>query len=80
MTCDELILSLKADPVERLRWTVLRAFNVLPCSAEAKEMSDEDCLRFAAHMLIDKAGGVSHSNPNFNMERFINIREAEDGQ
>ena len=80
MTSEELILSLKDEPMERLRWTVLRAFNVLPCSEEAKSMSDEDCLRFAAHMLVDRTGGVSHANPNFNMERFMNIREAEDGR
>lgn len=77
MTTEELISTVKAEPMERLRWTVLRAFNVLPCSEEAKSMSDDDCIRYAAHLLIDR--GIS-PNPNFSMEKFINSKEAENGR
>lgn len=76
MTGEELINTLSADPMERLRWTVLRAFNVLPCSEAAKQMTDDDCMRFAAHMVIDKNGGTV-PNPNFSMEKYMSIREAE---
>lgn len=76
---NELILEAKAQPMERLRWTVLKAFGVLPSSDDAKRMSDEDCLRFAAHMLLDKTGGTA-PNPNFDMEKYLNIREAENGR
>ena len=79
MRTDELISAAKADPMERLRWTVLRAFNVLPCSEDARSMSDEDCLKYAAHMLLDKAGGTA-ANPNFDMEKYLNIRETENGR
>lgn len=76
MTGEELLSTLSADPMERLRWTVLRAFNVLPCTAEARQMTDDDCMRFAAHMVIDKNRGTV-PNPNFSMEKYMSIREAE---
>ena len=76
---NELILEAKAQPMERLRWTVLKAFGVLPSSDDAKRMSDEDCLRFAAHMILDKTGNAA-PNPNFDMEKYLNIREAENGR
>lgn len=79
MTSEKLINELSADPMERLRWTVLRAFNVLPSSADAKSMSDDDCIRFAAHMLIDRRG-FSMQNPNFSMEKYLSITEAENGR
>ena len=79
MTSEKLLTELCADPMERLRWTVLRAFNVLPSSSEAKSMSDDDCIRFAAHMLIDKRGFMAQ-NPNFSMEKYRSITEAENGR
>ena len=79
MTSEKLISELCADPMERLRWTVLRAFNVLPSSNDAKNMSDDDCIRFAAHMLIDRHG-FSMQNPNFSMEKYLSITEAENGR
>ena len=79
MSCEKLLSTLSADPIERLRWRVLREFGVLPSSDEAKKMSDDDCIRFAAHMLIDK-DGVSPVNPGFDTEKFIEAMEAENGR
>lgn len=79
MTSEELMSTLADDPMERLRWCVLREFNVLPSSDEAKKMSDDDCIRFAAHMLIDK-NGASLPNTNFSMEKYMEKTEAENGR
>lgn len=79
MTVDQLLSTANTKPMERLRWTVLKAFGVLPSSAEARTMSDDDCLRFAAHMLLDRAGGAM-PNPNFDMEKYLSIRETENGR
>lgn len=79
MTCEELMKNLSADPMERLRWRVLREFKVLPSSNDAKTMSDDDCIRFAAHMLLDKMGEAL-PNPNFSMEKYFDIMEAENGR
>lgn len=79
MTSEELMSTLSADPMERLRWRVLREFNVLPSSEEARKMSDDDCIRFAAHMLIDK-NGIDLPNPNFSMEKYLEKMEAENGR
>lgn len=79
MTSEELMSTLSADPMERLRWRVLREFNVLPSSEEARKMSDDDCIRFAAHMLIDK-NGIDSPNPNFSMEKYLEKMEAENGR
>ena len=79
MTSEELMIKLSADPMERLRWRVLREFHVLPSSDEARKMSDDDCIRFAAHMLIDKTGEAL-PNPNFSMEKYLSATEAENGR
>ena len=79
MTVDELMIKLSSDPMERLRWRVLREFKLLPSSDEARKMSDEDCIRFAVHMLIDKTGSFT-PNAGFSMEEYLEKREAENGR
>ena len=79
MSCEKLLSTLSADSMERLRWRVLREFHVLPSSDEAKKMSDDDCIRFACHMLIDK-DSASERNPHFDMGKFAEVMEAENGR
>lgn len=78
MTVSELMSSIAADPMERLRFYVLREFGVLPSSDEAGKMSDDDCIRFAALILLDREG-VGVENPNFSMEKYLRM-EAENGR
>lgn len=78
MTGTELMQSLAADPVARLRWTVLRRLGIAPFSQQAKAMSDAECLVCAAHMALDaSAQGPDSSNPAFDMDRFLSMKEAE---
>lgn len=44
---------LKAEPYERLKWQVLRAFGVLPSERRAQEMTDGDYLYCVLHMTLD---------------------------
>lgn len=73
MTARALIESARSDPMQRLRWIVLRAFNVLPCSEEAGKMSDELCLAYAAQLVLDRRGGAD--NPGFDEDRFAKMKE-----
>ena len=58
MTTPELMNGLNEDSMGRLRWRVLRAFGVLPCSKEAQRMTDAECLEYALHMALDENGGA----------------------
>lgn len=73
MRVSELLSNAQADPLQRLRWIVLRAFNELPCSEVAERMSDELCLEYAAQLVLDLRSGTY--NPNFDGEKFESIRE-----
>ena len=42
------------EPMERLRWRVLRAFHALPTSEEARRMGEADYLYCYAHLLLDE--------------------------
>lgn len=70
---------LAQDPMERLRWLVLRDFCIIPGSRRAKAVSDEDILRCAAHMLIDSRsfenGQERGENDSFDEERFRRLSE-----
>lgn len=54
MSPEELMSALAGDPMERLRWYVLRSFSRLPGDRAARKMSDSDYLRCAAHMAMDR--------------------------
>lgn len=70
MRCDELsdvgdetsreaILNrLSAQPYERLKWRVLRAFGALPTQARALEMTDADYLFCALNLALDAREGA----------------------
>jgi hypothetical protein len=45
--------ALAAQPLERLKWRVLRSFSVLPSAPEARAMTDGDYLQCALHTLLD---------------------------
>ncbi len=53
MTGQELLEKLANDPIERLRWVVLRSFGVFPVSPRAKKISDRRLIICGAHMVID---------------------------
>lgn len=50
----ELLEALRAEPMERIRWRVLKAFHVLPCEDRAKEMTEGDYLYCALQLLLDR--------------------------
>lgn len=81
MTARELVAELEGDKLERLKWLVLREFGVLPGSAAACELSDEDYLRCGAHLLLDlrqgRAGNGAEEgeNPSFDPEQFSGLSE-----
>lgn len=75
MTARELIFDVSRDPMERLRFRVLHAFHVLPCSEAARKMTDEDCLRYAAQLIADK-NGAGEANPQFDELRYLRLKEA----
>lgn len=46
--------ALGEEPMERIRWKVLRQFHVLPSEQRAREMTEGDYLLSAMHMLLDR--------------------------
>ena len=82
MNAAELIKSLEKDPMERLRWLVLRGLGIIPGSRRAREISDWDILRCAAHMVLDnrdisKGTGEQGENGSFDKERFKRLSEGQ---
>ena len=73
MNVTELIEQVRRDPMERLRWRVLKSFGVLPCSPLAQSMTDEDCLRYAAHMAADRYA-EGDENPAFDVGRYLSMK------
>lgn len=77
MTIDEL-MSDAERPANRLRWLVLSRFCILPFSAEAEMISDEEILKMAAQMQLDRnKGAEQHKNPSFSEERFAEVKGFE---
>ena len=82
--CDEtsreaILDRLAAQPYERLKWRVLRAFGALPTEERARLMTDEDYYYCALHLALDgreAAGGGRAKeiergvNASFDMEEF----------
>lgn len=82
--CDEtsreaILDRLAAQPYERLKWRVLRAFGALPTEDRAREMTDEDYYYCALHLALDgrEAAGPRRAeeiergvNASFDMEEF----------
>lgn len=83
MSLEELLTALAADPMERLRWLVLRRFGVLPFSEQARGLSDEDFVMCGAHMVLDargsSRGGYDEGgvNASFDEDRFKNLGGVE---
>ena len=82
MTASEIIEGLKKDPLERLKWLVLKSFGVLPGSKMARELSNEDFIFCAANMVIDARGAIEEKlreggfNATFDENRFFELGEA----
>ena len=51
---EELLCALRQEPMERIRWRVLRAFCVLPSEERAKTMTEGDYLYCALQLLLDR--------------------------
>lgn len=51
---EKLLSQLKKEPMERIRWKVLKAFGVLPTEARAREMTRGDYLYCALQMMLDR--------------------------
>ena len=78
-----LLSELSSDPMERLRWRILREFHVLPGSKVAREVEDSDVLQSGLHLLLDQAKGTptedepassAGDNPGFEPERFETLK------
>lgn len=77
MTVQELI-AMASQPMERLRWLVLKEFAVLPYSESARCVTDDDILKMAAHMVLDARQGVwEGQNPTFSAEKFAEVLRRE---
>lgn len=73
MTAEEVLKRVRADDLARLRWHLCRMFRVAPWSRLARSLTNEDCLLFAAHMLLDRrdeATPTAAENPGFDGELF----------
>lgn len=51
---EQLMEALRQEPMERIRWRVLRAFSALPTERRVRDMTEGDYLYCAAQMLLDK--------------------------
>ncbi|HBD85959.1 MAG TPA: hypothetical protein DC001_00865 [Clostridiales bacterium] len=78
MTAEELLCSLDADPLSRLRWRVLDYFGVLPGGAD-DTLSDSACLLAAANLVLDLRQNAKREgaggNPAFDRARFEALKE-----
>jgi hypothetical protein len=81
MTAQKLISALEQSPMQRLRWLVCRTFGVLPCSRQAKRMTDVQCLRIAALLAAEKYGSeeAESTNSAFDGQRFMELKGVRDG-
>lgn len=81
MNAESLIRQLELDSLERLKWFVLQHFRVLPGSAAAQELSDQDYVICGAHMVIDNRQRSSVYqdetcvNTSFDENRYSNLSE-----
>ena len=84
MTPRALLAALEPRAMERLRFRVLREFSVLPLSRQGRKMTDEQCLLYAAHMILSRAGGLSSqpegTNPGFDRMRFDELRRGKNAK
>ncbi|MGI5979342.1 MAG: hypothetical protein ACOX66_07585 [Oscillospiraceae bacterium] len=54
MNGEEMIETLTADPLGRLRWRICREFGIFPGSHAARRMSDRKVLEYGAQMVLDR--------------------------
>ena len=71
----DFLEALEKDPMERLRWRVLRSFGIFPASRQARRLGNRQLLLCAAHMLIDMRSSASQKegfcvNSGFDEESF----------
>lgn len=71
----DMLLDEAERPMERLRWLVLKEFEILPFSKEGLAVSDGEILKMAAHMVLDRQEGTEMSvNPYFVAEKFSEVQ------
>ncbi len=61
---EQIMAQLKAEPMERIRWRVLRAFSALPTEQRVKEMTEGDYLYCAAQILLDQQESMERLCPS----------------
>lgn len=65
-----MLLRDAAQPMQRLRWLVLKEFNILPFSDEGRAVDDGELLRMAAQLVLDRRLSLADVNPSFSAEKF----------
>lgn len=60
---EALLTELRQEPMERIRWRVLRAFGVLPSERRAREMTEGDYLYCAMQLMLDREKELSRLCP-----------------
>lgn len=65
-----MLLRDAAQPMHRLRWLVLKEFNILPFSDEGRAVDDGELLKMAAQLVLDRRLSLADVNPSFSAEKF----------
>lgn len=76
MMAEDLLSVLAEDDLGRLRWKLCRLFGVAPWSRLGQALTEELCLEFAGHWVLDlrEQRGQSPENPGFDMARFQKLK------
>lgn len=61
---EQIMAQLSAEPMERIRWRVLRAFSALPTEQRVRDMTEGDYLYCAAQMLLDQQESMERLCPS----------------
>lgn len=59
-----LLEDLRREPMERIRWRVLKEFHVLPCEERARSMTEGDYLYCALQLLLDRERELENLCPD----------------
>ncbi len=76
MAAEKLLGALREDGMARLRHAVLERTGVSPFSLRAVLISDRQIIKYACHMVLDGESTEEAAGGGFDMERFLNMKEA----
>lgn len=77
MEAEKLLETLRGDHMARLRHKVLRKAGIPPFSLRSVLISNRQVLRYACHLVLDGQGADTRGN--FDMERFLRMKEGGNG-